>query len=216
MTQDAALTDRPSLAFKDGSPAMSSWADGDEGTTLFVKPWLDPIVDSLGFDPRSSYVEHFWLPILGPSCIFLLRRMAWSFDLEEGTQEMSLGDMSYEIGLGSPKGFGNSITRTLNRSIQFGMAKLMPNGVLAIRRSMPPLNQRQLARLPEDLRELHNTLTNGPSEATGNAVQRRSVQLALSLIDYQANESVAQEAFARWHVDESVAAAAMDAIWPLA
>jgi hypothetical protein len=34
--------------------------------TITVKPWHDPVVDVLGHDPRSRYVETFWLPTLGP------------------------------------------------------------------------------------------------------------------------------------------------------
>jgi hypothetical protein len=34
---------------------------------LHIRPWSDDLVDKLGFDPRSSYVEDFWLGILGPS-----------------------------------------------------------------------------------------------------------------------------------------------------
>jgi hypothetical protein len=31
---------------------------------LRIRPWSDDVVDKLGFDPRSSYVEEFWLEIL--------------------------------------------------------------------------------------------------------------------------------------------------------
>ena len=41
---------------------------------LHIRPWSDDVVDKLGFDPRSSYVEDFWLPTLGPSTTWLLRR----------------------------------------------------------------------------------------------------------------------------------------------
>jgi hypothetical protein len=30
-------------------------------------PWIDPVVDRRGHDPRSTYVEQFWLGTLGPS-----------------------------------------------------------------------------------------------------------------------------------------------------
>ncbi|MGH9299637.1 MAG: hypothetical protein ACRDZT_06945 [Acidimicrobiales bacterium] len=33
---------------------------------LRVEAWPDPVVDEIGHDPRSSYVEIFWLPVLGP------------------------------------------------------------------------------------------------------------------------------------------------------
>jgi hypothetical protein len=39
--------------------------------TILIKPWNDPIVDTLGHDPRSRYVESFWLPTLGPSTLQL-------------------------------------------------------------------------------------------------------------------------------------------------
>ncbi|MDA8116747.1 MAG: hypothetical protein M0000_05035 [Actinomycetota bacterium] len=186
----------------------------EELGSIQVKPWIDPMVESLGFDPRSTYVEHFWLPILGPSCIFLLRRLAYRFDLEGEAQELSLKDMSCEIGLGSPKGFGNSITRTLNRCIQFDMARLLPNGVLTVRRSLPPLSQRQLARLPEELRLLHEQLLNGFAPDTGMGLRRRSVQLAVSMVDTQAGESEAVEALLRWKINAQVAAEALQLVWP--
>jgi hypothetical protein len=34
--------------------------------TLRVLPWPDPVIDQVGYDPRSRYVERFWLGILGP------------------------------------------------------------------------------------------------------------------------------------------------------
>ncbi|MSW79476.1 MAG: hypothetical protein F2828_17635, partial [Actinobacteria bacterium] len=34
--------------------------------TLMVVPWHDPVVDALGYDVRSAYVELFWLNVLGP------------------------------------------------------------------------------------------------------------------------------------------------------
>lgn len=34
---------------------------------LHVAPWPDPVLEVTGHDPRSSYVERFWLALLGPS-----------------------------------------------------------------------------------------------------------------------------------------------------
>mgnify|MGYP003456760560 CR=1 FL=1 len=33
-------------------------------STVMVVPWHDPIVDAVGFDVRSQYVELFWLNVL--------------------------------------------------------------------------------------------------------------------------------------------------------
>ena len=43
---------------------------------LRVEAWDDPLVDRLGHAPRSTYTEHNWLGILGPSACWLLRRLA--------------------------------------------------------------------------------------------------------------------------------------------
>ena len=32
---------------------------------LHVRAWPDEVLDQLGFDPRSAYVEDYWLGILG-------------------------------------------------------------------------------------------------------------------------------------------------------
>ncbi|MBK8331961.1 MAG: hypothetical protein IPL07_06145 [Acidimicrobiaceae bacterium] len=42
--------------------------------TLMVVPWHDPIVDTVGFDVRSNYVELFWLNVLGPPTIEIKSR----------------------------------------------------------------------------------------------------------------------------------------------
>ena len=42
---------------------------------LMVVPWLDPVVDSVGYEVRSQYVELFWLNVLGPTATWILRRL---------------------------------------------------------------------------------------------------------------------------------------------
>ena len=42
---------------------------------LHVRGWPNEVLDQLGFDPRSGYVEDYWLGILGPSTVWLLRRL---------------------------------------------------------------------------------------------------------------------------------------------
>jgi hypothetical protein len=37
--------------------------------TLHIVAWTDPVIDTLGHDPRSWYVEQFWLGIIGPTTI---------------------------------------------------------------------------------------------------------------------------------------------------
>ena len=52
--------------------------------TLHIVAWVDPVVDTLGYDPRSFYVEQFWLPVVGPTSTWFLRRVAAQFDAAPG------------------------------------------------------------------------------------------------------------------------------------
>ena len=42
--------------------------------TVMVKPWSDPILDVLGHDPRSWYVETFW-PLSNARRVLVSRRL---------------------------------------------------------------------------------------------------------------------------------------------
>jgi len=55
-------------------------ADIPSVSSLPVRPWPDGVIDALGHDPRSSYVEQFWLGILGPSTTWLIRFLANRLD----------------------------------------------------------------------------------------------------------------------------------------
>lgn len=56
-------------------------ADVPSVTILPVRPWPDSVIDALGHDPRSAYVERFWLGVLGPSTTWLLRYVANRLDV---------------------------------------------------------------------------------------------------------------------------------------
>jgi hypothetical protein len=40
--------------------------------TIVVVPWVDPVVDAAGASLFSRYVELYWLPVLGPSALWIL------------------------------------------------------------------------------------------------------------------------------------------------
>jgi hypothetical protein len=125
----------------------------DLTTDLIVLPWHDPLIDPIGFDPRSAYVEQFWLGILGPSTVWLLRRIATGFDHFPNGFEMPITDTAGALGLASG-GRHSPFSRTLLRCIQFTMAREDPYGI-SVRRRIPPLNDRQIGRLPAPLRDAH-------------------------------------------------------------
>lgn len=166
--------------------------------TLLVRPWADDVVDRLGFDPRSPYVEQFWLGILGPSTTWLLRRVAAGFDTAPDGFELALSETARALGLGDGLGRNAPILRSVNRMIQFGMALAMGEGELAVRRHLPPLARRHVERLPPQLREEHRRWQETELRTTEEDQRRRCRQLALSLVELGEDPEAVEQQLLRW------------------
>jgi len=124
--------------------------------SLIVLPWLDPVLEEVGFDPRAPYVERFWLPSLGPSTILLGRLLAESFDAEPDGFELDLAVTAARLGLGgNAKGRLGPFARAFHRLLAFGWAEANPYG-LSVRRRVPPLSPRQVLRLHPALAADHD------------------------------------------------------------
>lgn len=152
--------------------------------TLTVLPWADPLIDALGHHPCSSYVENFWLGVLGPSTTFLLRHLVTTLEAAPDGFELPLAVTARRLGLGDKGGRHSPFMRSLARLVQFELAELEDEQTLAVRRRVPPLNRRQLIRLPDALQEAHlrwqeQQLKTPPVEH----LRRRSRQLALSYLE---------------------------------
>jgi hypothetical protein len=121
---------------------------------LMIFPWHDPVVDSVGFDVRSVYVELFWLNVLGPSATWTLRRLVIGFDRYPLGYELDIDEMSHALGLAYTPGTANAFLRALNRCVLFGLSQPTDGG-LAVRRRVPPVATRHLTRMPPQLRQTH-------------------------------------------------------------
>jgi hypothetical protein len=120
---------------------------------LFViLPW-EEVAGEHGFDPRSPYVERFWLGTLGPSTTFLLRHLVGGLDVWPEGYELDLPATAAALGLTSlgPQG---AFARALQRLVQFGLAHPHGHG-LVVRRVVPPLSARHVAKLPPHLQDEH-------------------------------------------------------------
>lgn len=133
---------------------MSLLSDLPADATLMVVPWHDPVVDAVGFDVRSAYVELFWLNVLGPTATWALRRLVTGLDRYPLGYELDLDETAGMLGLAYSAGTSNSFARALQRCVLFGMSQPVPGG-LAVRRRVPPVAARHLARMPERLRAMH-------------------------------------------------------------
>src|SRR4051812_30166844 len=126
-----------------------------EHDPLHVVAWPDAVVERFGHAPRSVYVETYWLPILGPSATWAMRRLTAWLDAEPGGYDLQLCDLGRELGLGSGTGRNASLIRTLARLVAFGMATPLGDA-LAVRRMLAPLTRKQVRSLPDSLAARHD------------------------------------------------------------
>ncbi len=121
---------------------------------LHVRLWHDPVLEDLGHDPRSPYVERFWVSILGPSATLLLRRLALGLELEPNGFALECAAWAQELGIGMRGGKSGPFWRAVDRTCRFGAAQ-RSGANLAVRPKLPPLTMHQVARLPKHLQASH-------------------------------------------------------------
>lgn len=173
--------------------------------TIRIVPLPDPVIDSLGHDPRSLYVETFWLSILGPSTTWLMRRLAAGLDRHPEGFDLPLAETARSLGLGDKGGRHSPFMRALSRCVQFDLATLHDDE-LAVRRRIPPLNRRQLVRLPEHVQQAHQAwLEREQKVPPVEAMRRRGCQLALSLLDLGEDGESAERQLLRWRFHPAMA-----------
>lgn len=128
--------------------------------TLAITAWDDPVVEAHGFGPRSLYVEGVWGGVLGPSAILLYRRLGPLLDTAD-TIEVDVVDLARSLGLGEGVGRQATITRTLARLVNFGVARWLPDGRYAMRRALAALPEYRVRRLSVSAQLFHSTQLNG-------------------------------------------------------
>ncbi len=152
--------------------------------TLTIQPWSDPVIDTIGHDPRSRYVETFWLPTLGPTAVLLLRHLADRFDTNPKGVELTVADTSQQLGLGQRDGNSSPILRTLTRLQQFDLACDDGRGTHAVRRLLPPVNPRHVRRLPAEMQREHaRWVEERQDESPLAEARRRSRRVAFTLLE---------------------------------
>ena len=127
--------------------------------TLRIVPWVDPIVDEKGFAVNDPYIEMFWLPVLGPTATWLYRRMVSGVLSDPNGFTVDMDELARGIGVAYTPGRHNPFARALHRCTMFGTAQqiaLHPLHTVAVRRFLPQLPHRHLARLPDPLQVAHH------------------------------------------------------------
>ncbi|MGH9165961.1 MAG: hypothetical protein ACRDZW_10675 [Acidimicrobiales bacterium] len=174
--------------------------------TLTIRPWPDPVIDALGHDPRSAYVEAYWLGILGPSTTWLLRRLVNELEAHPTGFELSMADTARGLGLGDKGGRHSPFIRALARLVQFDVAQPQGDTVLAVRTRVPPLTRRQVLRLPAALQAQHVAMQDTDLRTPVVEQQRRrGRQLALSLLELGEDLETAERQLLSWRYHPALA-----------
>jgi len=181
-------------------------ADAAPPARIHVVAWPDPVIDRLGYDPRSHYVERFWLGVLGPTSTWLLRRLVAGLDQSPGGFDLDLDDTARALGLGGKAGRHSPFRRAVARCITFGMARDQGNDELAVRRHLPPLPRRHLLRLPPALQAEHAQWIDAQRRASPlEFLRQRARRLALGLLELDADTHAAELQLLRWRVHPAIA-----------
>jgi len=182
--------------------------------TLCIRPWPDDLIDRLGFDPRSAYVEQFYLGMLGPSTTWLMRRLVAGFDTEPEGFELPLAETARWLGLGDRGGRHSPFLRSINRTIQFDLAFVSGPAELSVRRHLPPLSRRQVVRLSSAQQEAHLRWQEEQLlEPASEAQRRRGRHLALNLLELGEAFDATERQLLHWNYHPALARDAATWAW---
>jgi len=177
-----------------------------------ILPWEDPNADKIGFDARSDYAETFWLPVLGPSTLLLLRNIAQRFDDEPDGVLLSIPETARALGIGSRSGRNSAFHRSINRMVNFSMARTIDDSTLAVRRILPPLHSGQVRRLTARGQRRHARLMS--DRATPNPEDlTRATKVASTLLRLGDSPDLVEQQLTVWGVQPSVSKSAVDRAW---
>ena len=109
------------------------------------------------FPVQHPYVEMLWLPVIGPSTTWLLRRLSvWALACSGGLTVV-LPELSESLGLGWSSGANSSVQRSMRRLIMFGLAR-WNDGVFEVVVQVPGVSDRQLGRMSSGLVRAHDRM----------------------------------------------------------
>ncbi len=182
--------------------------------TLAVRPWPDAVIDAVGHDPRSFYVERFWLAVLGPSAVWFLRRLAAELEANPAGFDLDFEATARALGIGMRSGRHSPFSRTVSRCCQFGITRVDEGeGVLLFRRKLPPLTRHQVTRLPTELQAAHGAWLDEQRAGAAGEQRNRARRLALSLFEIGEDVEATERQLHRWRFPPLTARDAVAWAW---
>ncbi|MHB8220257.1 MAG: hypothetical protein ACYDHU_08035 [Acidimicrobiales bacterium] len=186
----------------------------DISLPLRIVAWEDPVVDAAGMDPRSAYVETYWLPVLGPSATWLLRHLADGLDAAPDGFDLWLEDEARRLGLGGLGSRHSPFQRAILRCTRYAVARHVGPRTLAVRRRISPVPHRQVIRFPDSLRAQHDRWEAGAGvHDILPEVRLRARTLALDLVAAEGSAWAVERRLDRWGVHPALAHESAEWAW---
>ena len=111
----------------------------------------------VGFALDDPYVEQVWGRSHRPFALLVLRRLP-VLCREREPAVVDLRELGQLLGLGASLARSGRTWKTIERLVGFGMAHWLPGHELGVRTHVAPLSARQLSRVPEWTRQVHDRL----------------------------------------------------------
>ncbi len=184
------------------TPPLTEDADRPK---LRVVPWRDPVADPHGVHPCSRYVELYWLPVIGPSTTWLLRRIAYGLEVHRDGFDLDLSDTARSLGLGQRMGKNSPFRRALQRLRTFELARPHGPGAFAVRTRIPPLPLRHVTHLPGPLQASHRRWLAEQRLSETEQMRLRAHRLAAGLASGGRGQTEIEEQLGKWQFHPAVA-----------
>jgi len=156
---------------------------------LTIDPWPDSRQHGTGHDPldrdtppgQPPYCETFWLPIIGPTALLLIRQLTRHHENNPG-QPIPTVHIAQSLGLGQRIDRSSRLADIIARVEMFKFARLSALGDhLALRPELPHMPDYTIQRLPDAHRALHDHLYQ-PQANTAPAAPNTSLATAAEAI----------------------------------
>jgi hypothetical protein len=129
------------------APDVQTWLAAHD--SLRIVPLVEPVIERVGQEPRSLYAETYWLPVIGPSAMWALRRLAAWAEAKPAGVDIALPDLAHELGLGGGTQRNSPMVYTLARLVVFQLARIDESQeALAVLRAVPPLARQTSSAAP--------------------------------------------------------------------
>ncbi len=181
-TVTAAITPTapPPASVRRGMPLPPASMPFGQRGEIRIAPWPDHVTAEVGHDPRSAYVERFWLGVIGPSALWLLRMFAYGFDAAPEGYPLDAHNVARALGLGDRVGRHSPVQRAVDRLCHFDLAAVRGGVTLLVRRDIPWLDERKVFRLPDLLRVEHEQWDAADlAQSAQRVARRRAAAIAL-------------------------------------